>query len=224
MPNTPSVMLGMTMLVTPSWFWRTCGDSGERQQTCHVRGEGGTLENPCQSMAKRAIISRSPKLTMSQPPLLWWGIPPTREGSPSAVTPCIAHRPTDQAKQPGPLARTLKPGKPGWRPQSASAAGSAASRRAVFDSQPIVGLPDGSHGRRHLRPVQDRWRLLVPGWQRNVPGGHKGRDSREKLLPTPLGIWDAAPLPSPNPHDEQEGEPTLRSRLHPSASTSASLG
>jgi hypothetical protein len=30
------------------------------------------------------------------------------------------------------------------------------------------------------------------------------------------------PLQYPNPCDEQEGEPTLRSRLHPSASTSAS--
>ena len=35
--------------------------------------------------------------TWPRPPLHWWGIPPTREGSPSAVTPCMAHRLTDRA-------------------------------------------------------------------------------------------------------------------------------
>jgi hypothetical protein len=43
----------------------------------------------------------------------------------------------------------------------------------------------------------------------------------QKLLPTHLGGWDAAPLPYPNPYDEPEWEPTLRPQLHPSASTSA---
>jgi len=36
------------------------------------------------------------------------------------------------AKLPGPPARTLKLGKPGWRPRSASAVGSAQIARAYF--------------------------------------------------------------------------------------------
>src|SRR5262244_3263371 len=33
--------------------------------------------------------------------LRWWGIPPTREGSPTAVTPCMAHRLTARANRRG---------------------------------------------------------------------------------------------------------------------------
>jgi hypothetical protein len=36
----------------------TFGDSGSRKQNCHERGEGGELENPCESTEKRAIFSR----------------------------------------------------------------------------------------------------------------------------------------------------------------------
>src|SRR5689334_12913302 len=42
--------------------------------------------------------------------------------------------PNAQAKLPGPPARTLKLGNPGWRPRSASAVGSAACQRSFFSS------------------------------------------------------------------------------------------
>jgi hypothetical protein len=38
------------------------------------------------------MFSTSPNMPKSRPPLRWWGISPTRKGSLSAVTPCLAHR------------------------------------------------------------------------------------------------------------------------------------
>jgi hypothetical protein len=44
-------------------------------------------------MRASRLLPRDPTVhTWPRPPLRWRGIPPTREGSPSAVTPCIAHR------------------------------------------------------------------------------------------------------------------------------------
>jgi hypothetical protein len=40
------------ILANTSWLIVTFGDSGARKHNCHKRGEGGELENPCESMQK----------------------------------------------------------------------------------------------------------------------------------------------------------------------------
>jgi hypothetical protein len=37
-------------MVTTSWVFVIFCDSGSRKHNCHVRGESGGLENPCESM------------------------------------------------------------------------------------------------------------------------------------------------------------------------------
>jgi hypothetical protein len=54
--SQPHVPSANHVIIT--WLFVTFGDSGSRKQNCHERGEGGELENPCESMEQGALLSR----------------------------------------------------------------------------------------------------------------------------------------------------------------------